>query len=343
MADAARDFLQALTPAQRPHASFAIDDSATRRDWGYFPRRFQGLSLGEMDGRQQRLAHRLVSTALSLHGYTKVTTIIALEEVLNRIEGRARPDVRDPGRYFLSIFGDPGGGTWAWQFEGHHISLNVTIAGEQAVAVTPLFLGSNPAEVDHAGRAVLRVMGEEEDAGRELLASLNGDQQGKAIIAPEAPPDFVLMNVPQIPERMLPGEAGGPRGTVANFARYPQEQREMVRFERGRPKGIAYGELLPAQQERFAALLDVYFDRVPEELAAIERARIHAAGIDALHFAWAGETARRQPHYYRVQGPRMLIEYDNTQDGANHIHAVWRDPDNDFGDDILREHTQQAH
>ena len=343
MRDAARAWLDALGEEQRSRACFAFTDNETRRDWGYFPRRFHGLRLGAMDQAQQKLAHRLVSAALSLPAYARLSAVIGLENVLDIIEGRRRPEVRDPGRYFLSVFGEPGAGSWGWQFEGHHVSLNITIDDGEVVSTTPLFLGSNPAEVRHGGHTVIRVMGGEEDAARELLRSLDTERRERAVIAEEAPPDFVLMNAPRVPRAMSPGELEGPQTTMVAFAEYPAEQATKVRFDMERPAGLAVGDMDEGQRERFAGLLDVYLERLPGGLAAVERARQESAGWDALHFAWAGEESPGQGHYYRIQGPRLLIEYDNTQDGANHIHACWRDPVNDFGEDTLRAHVAREH
>jgi hypothetical protein len=342
MAEAAQDLLHALSPEQRSALSFPVNDDATRRDWGYFPRRFHGLRLGAMDHKQQKLAHFLVSTGLSLQAYARVGVIISLDNVLDLLEDRSRPEVRDPARYFLSIYGDPAEPHWAWQFEGHHVSINVTIVDGQVVSATPLFLGSNPAEVGHGSFPVVRVMGEEQDAALELFGSLNDDQRTTALIAPQAPPDFVLMNAPRVPETMVPGSVEGPAVTMAMFQDYPSEDAERVRFDINRPAGIFTSQLQPAQQERFRTLLDVYLDRLPPALAALERAR-HTATSSEIAFAWAGEAAPRRPHYYRIQGPNLLIEYDNTQDDANHIHAVWRDPANDFGEDALRTHLAGHH
>jgi hypothetical protein len=320
---------------------FRLDDGAVRTDWGYFPRNFHGLAFGAMDAKQQKLAHRLVSYALSLHAYAKVTTIIALDNVLDVIEGRAISAIRDPGRYFLSIYGDPASPPWAFQFEGHHVSLNFTLGANGVVSPTPLFLGSNPAEIEHGGAPIVRVCGEEEDAGRELLLSLDIGQRAKAVICEEAPPDFVLMNAPRVPERMVTGEAFALAQIRQRFDEMSATQKQTLTFERARAAGLPAGAMTAAQRERLDALLAVYIDRLPDDLARIQRAKIGAAGVEKVHFAWAGSERRREGHYYRLQGPTLLVEYDNTQDGANHVHAVWRDPDGDFGSDILRTHMRQ--
>jgi hypothetical protein len=339
MQQAAADLIAELDGAQRETLLFRLDDETTRTDWGYFPRNFHGLALGAMDAKQQKLAHRLVSHALSLHAYAKVTTVIALDNVLDVIEGRIASRVRDPGRYFLSIFGDPSSPPWALQFEGHHVSLNFTLDEKGLVSPTPLFLGSNPAEIEHAGRPIVRVCGEEEDAGRELLLSLEPSQRAQAVICEEAPPDFVLMNAARVPELMLTGEAFALAQIRERFDAMSQDHKQVLTFEKDHPAGLPASAMTAAQRERLNALIAVYTDRLPEDFARVERAKIDASGIDQVYFAWAGSDQRRAGHYYRLHGPTLLVEYDNTQDGANHIHAVWRDPQGDFGADILREHV----
>ena len=339
MQQAALDLLASLDENQRETLSFQLDDEKTRRDWGYFPRGFHGLALAAMDHKQQKIAHQLVSHALSLHAYAKVTTIIALDNVLDVIEGRLMPAIRDPGRYFVSIFGDPASPPWGFQFEGHHVSVNLTLAEDGVVSATPLFLGSNPAEIGHAGAPILRVCGEEEDLGRELLLSLDAQQRAQAVICDEAPPDFVLTNAPRVPERRVAGEAIPMQQIRERFNDMNPEQRERLAFDIGRPAGLPASQMNSAQRARLEALLAVYIERLPADLARIERAKGEAMGIGGVHFAWAGSERRREGHYYRVQARNLLIEYDNTQDGANHIHAVWRDPAGDFGEDILRGHV----
>jgi hypothetical protein len=339
MAETAADFLDALDDEQCAKTTFAFDDTAERTDWGYFPREHKGLPLHEMTIAQQKAAHALVSSALSIPAYARVTSIMALESVLNLIEERRADAVRDPGRYFVNIFGSPGTEPWTWRFEGHHVCLNFTIAGGEVFS-TPIFLGANPAEVRRGETSVLRPCAEEEDVARELLASLDGDGRRAAIISDVAPPDFVLTNMPLVPERCAPGEGGGSLNAILRFDKMPDHVREKLTFERDRPTGVVASEMDAAQRHVLTQLVDVYLDRLPEPLAALERERVE---LDTLYFAWAGETERRRGHYYRLQGPSLLIEYDNTQDGANHVHAVWRDPTRDFGMDALRAHFRDGH
>ena len=278
-------------------------DERERRTWFYWPAPRKGVPLGALDADQRRLVHKLVASAVRLPTYAKVTTIIALEEVLAEIEGGATRAVRDPALYFTSIFGDPrGDDPWGLRFEGHHVSIHVTATGDE-VAPTPLFLGSNPAEVLHEGRVVLRPLAEEEDVARSLLLSLPAAQRRRAVIDDSAPDDIVTSNAPLVAHELSGGVA--------------------VRDLSGEAAALA------------ESLVRIYRDRATARMSDESRADVH--------FAWAGSPERGRPHYYRLSGSRFLAEYDNTQDDANHSHAVWRDPGNDFGDDLLRRHRAEAH
>lgn len=343
MTEVATGWLDALEPAQRQKASLDFDNRDERTSWAYFPRGSKGLSLLEMDARQQKLVHALIAGALSFHAYAKVTTVMALESLVNLLE-EGRLDVfRDPRRYFLSVFGVPGGERWGWRFEGHHVVLNFTSVAGEVVSPTPLFIGAQPAEVLHGDAAVIRPCGEEEDTARELLGSLDPEQRRQAVICEAAPPDFVLMNAPFVPEACLPGDVGSLAPVQAMAVSMPIGQREALRFERARPRGLAASQMSGTQRGLLSELVYVYIDRLPEPLAEMERAKIERVGIDGVHFAWAGEDRPRRPHYYRLQGGSFLVEYDNTQNDVNHVHTVWRDADNDFGGDLLREHVRQGH
>jgi hypothetical protein len=338
MAEAALVFLDALDDRQRGKAAFSLGDTDERTNWAYFPRQHKGVPLLEMSPAQQKAAHVLVSDSLSLPVYAKVCSIMALESVLNLLEARQLDAARDPGRYFFSIFGSPRDDAWGWRLEGHHVCLNYTIAGGDVVSATPLFLGANPAEVAHGDTPVLRPCGEEEDAGRSLVEMLDPAQREAAVLCEVAPPDFTMMNAPVVPETSLPPDFVGAMRPRENPM--TAEQKEMVRFDRLAPRGVPGAALNEAQRAALSSLVDVYVQRLPEPLAAHERRRID---VDDVHFAWAGSTARREGHYYRLQGPSFLVEYDCTQDDGNHIHAVWRDMDRDFGLDVLRSHTASSH
>jgi hypothetical protein len=308
MAEAATNFLSALGARERQKAEIDFADTVERENWHYIPRDRTGLPLKEMDQKQRELAHALVATGVSTGGYEKVSTIISLEGVLAELEGEGRRFVRDPELYYLSVFGTPGADApWGWRFEGHHISLNYTLVGRM-LGPTPLFFGSNPAEVRHGEREGLRALKEEEDLGRQLLHALDGEQREVAIVSAEAPADIITTNVPYV------------RGEVE-------------------PEGLGSADMSAAQREILHALVEVYVRRLPEA----EWTRLGAADLAQARFAWAGAEERGGPHYYRVQGPSFLAEYDNTQNDANHIHAVWRDLTNDFGEDILRRHYAEGH
>lgn len=309
MAEAATNFLSALGARERQKAEIDFADTVERENWHYIPRDRTGLPLKEMDQKQRELAHALVATGVSTGGYEKVSTIISLEGVLAELEGEGRRFVRDPELYYLSVFGTPGADApWGWRFEGHHISLNYTLVAGRMLGPTPLFFGSNPAEVRHGEREGLRALKEEEDLGRQLLHALDGEQREVAIVSAEAPADIITTNVPYV------------RGEVE-------------------PEGLGSADMSAAQREILHALVEVYVRRLPEA----EWTRLGAADLAQARFAWAGAEERGGPHYYRVQGPSFLAEYDNTQNDANHIHAVWRDLTNDFGEDILRRHYAEGH
>jgi hypothetical protein len=307
MAAEAAGWLASLDPAQRARAAFGFPDAAERTTWYYTPTQRRGLPLAEMGPTQQRLAHRLVASGLSEGGYATAATIMGLENVLDAREGwrrgydgRAVPHRgRDPQLYFVSVFGDPGDGPWGWRVGGHHVALNYTLGEDGAISASPLFLGANPARTRLVGPGVLAPLAAEEDLGRELLAALAPDQRAKAVVSAVAPGDITQRNRPRV-------EAGPPDGLPAS----------------GMP---------PRQRALLEGLVRHYLDRLPAELAAAEAARVSGAAGESLHFAWAGGAEPGQPHYYRVQGPRLLIEYDNVQNGVNHVHSVWRDPEGDFG------------
>lgn len=313
MAEAAGNLLASLEAAGRQKAAIDFADSAERENWHYVPRERAGLPLKEMDEHQRALALALVATGVSASGYEKVSTIISLEPILAELEGAGRRFQRDPERYYVSIFGAPGGDApWGWRFEGHHVSLNHTVVEGRMLGSTPLFFGSNPAEVRHGEQTGLRALREEEDLGRQLLRELDGEQKAVAVVGAEAPGDILTTNAPHV------------RDEIA-------------------PKGLGRAEMSAAQGQVLDALIEVYVQRLPEAVAEAEWARLKAADLPAAHFAWAGAEERGGPHYYRVQGPSFLAEYDNTQNDANHIHAVWRDLHNDFGEDLLRRHYRQSH
>jgi hypothetical protein len=368
MTEAAGKLLDALAPEQRRKATFDFSAEDERRTWFYTPTDHGGLPLGEMDPAQQQHVHRLVATGLSVPGYVTASTIIGLENTLDAKEGwrstffRDRGPTargRDPLMYYISIFGEPGSAApWGWRFGGHHISLHYTIVGGRIVAPTPTFFGAHPAEARFVGPGVLRPLAGEEDLARELLHALDAEQRRMAVLSPAAPWDLVTGNRPRLTDGMLPPygweifrESMNTAETEERRARQARteqalgltpERVEALRYGRT-PKGLPAERMTAPQRQILTALIRQYIDRMPDELAEIEAAKLTGDALSAVHFAWAGGAERRQPHYYRLQGPRFLVEYDNVQDDTNHIHSVWRDPEGDFGADLLAQHYAQAH
>lgn len=368
MALAASMFLEALTPDQRRRANYAFPSDGERQRWFYTPTDHGGLPLGQMTPAQQQRAHQLVASGLSRAGYVVASTIIGLENTLDAKEGwrvRFARDVdpswrgRDPLQYFVSIFGDPAGGsTWGWRFGGHHISLHFTIADGRVVAPTPTFFGAHPAEAPFVGPGMLRPLAGEEDLGRELLHALDADQRSVVQLSSVAPHDIVTGNRSAVEPGVLPPAnheifretltGAALERSLTNSARLRETlgqqdaHLEAVRHT-SQPKGLPASQMTPGQRDVLTALIRQYIGRLPDEIAEEEGARLTGATLDAIHFAWAGSDRRREPHYYRLQGPRFLVEYDNVQDDTNHIHSVWRDPENDFGAMALAEHYARAH
>jgi hypothetical protein len=310
MARAANVFLNALSPQQRNTASFAFEDKE-RYDWHYVPRSRAGLALKNMTSDQRALALGFLKTGLSQKGYGKTTAIIKLEAVLREIETWNWLG-RDPDKYFFSFFGQPSyTGAWGWRVEGHHLSLNVTIVQGRLFATAPRFLGANPAEVTKGDLSGERTLAAEEDMARKLLKSMNRQQFKKTLFRERAYSDIVT----------------GTDETV-----FPLE-----------PVGISAWDLTGVQFDMLAGLIDEYLSTMPPEIARQRMAAIRNSGMELVHFGWAGGVEPGQPHYYRIQGTTFLVEYDNVQNGANHIHTVWRDFDGDFGRDLLREHYRAEH
>ena len=306
---AAQHFLASLTAEQRAQASFPFQDDE-RQNWHFIPKERKGLPLLDMQPHQKALAHALLAAGLSQQGYIKAVSIMSLDEILRLLENGTGP-VRDPERYFFSIFGEPSEtGIWGYRVEGHHVSQNFTIVNGK-VLVAPSFFGANPAEVREGPRKGLRVLAREEDLGRAFIQSLTPEQKKTAIVSADAPGEILT----------------GPMRKAAL---------------KGQPSGIAASKLDAKQRELLQNLLDEYCNNVPEEVAQLREELIKKAAGN-LYFAWAGGEQVGQPHYYRIQSPAFLIEYDDTQNNANHIHTVWRDIDGDFGLDLLKEHYQTSH
>ncbi len=293
--------LDELDDTQAIHARFPFDEEE-RRSWFYWPDDRRGLALWQLDRSQAKAVHRLLGTVLPLPAFTRVVTIMSLDEVLDRLEDHATTR-RHRDDYWVSVFGEPGSDAWGLRFEGHHVSIHVTVRGGEVVA-TPLFLGANPAVVHGTSGPVLAPLAREERLGFELLHALSVEQRSTAVIADVAPDDIVTRNARQM-DGPLP------------------------------PDGVPLASLTGPAARAAGALLDVYMERFPDGCR-----RPDATGAV---FAWAGAPEPGTGHYYRISAPRLLVELDNTQDGANHVHTVVRDPRGDFGADMLAEHHRRAH
>ena len=301
MTQAANTFLESLSQAERQQASFAYDDEE-RLNWHFIPRERKGIPLKSLDGDPLRTAHRLIASGLSKAGYEQALNVMSLEEILylletgDRTERRAR---RDPLNYYLSVFGKPATtGTWGWRFEGHHLSLNYSIVDGELTATTPEFFGANPGVVNAGPERAVRVLGPEEDGARQILKLCSPEQQRVAWIEKTAPRDL---------------RGGG----VAQPETTP-------------PVGLSVAKMTSDQRRLLGELLDEYLKNMPADVEQERRADINQAGLDSIHFAWWGGAERNEPHYYRVQGPTFLIEYNNTQNKANHVHSIWRNLAGDF-------------
>jgi hypothetical protein len=310
MAVAAKQFLEALPEAQRAQASLAYDDPA-RLDWHFIPKdQRKGLKIGEMAPTDRQRALVLLRAGLSQIGYDKATTIMSLEKVLHELE-KHRPNrmIRDSERYYVTIFGQPAAtGRWGWSLEGHHLSLNFTVLDGAVFAHTPAMFGANPAIVKSSvgvGPPVgQRTLAKEESLAFDLLHSLSAEQRKTAVIAEKAPADV--------------RGAGEPQAVTTPL------------------EGLPAAQMTPDQVKALRDLLSAYAGNMPPEVGEADLAAIDQAGVDKVHFAWAGPDRPGIGHYYRVQGPTFVLEFCNTQpdsagNPANHIHSVWRSTSGDFG------------
>lgn len=302
MADAAQNFLRELTPEQRKQATFPFD-SEERLNWHYIPRERKGVPLRDLDGKAREAFHKLVKSGLSEAGYQQAEKVRALEEVLFILETsgtfESRRERRHPGKYYVTIFGKPAGsGKWGWRVEGHHLSLNYTIVDGKVASSTPEFFGSNPALIDAGPNRNIRVMAAEEDIARQILKLCDKEQQKLAWRSPKAPDDIRS------------------RGT---------KQPETTP-----PVGLPASKMSAAQKKLLGKLLTEYLQNMPKSIEQKRRAAIEKAGIGKIHFAWWGSAEKNKRHAYRIQGPTFLVEYNNTQNDANHLHTVFRDTAGDF-------------
>jgi Protein of unknown function (DUF3500) len=307
MATLAAELLGSMTSGQRARAAYDFADDGARRWLEYRPEPRPGLCLAHTSPATRKIAHRLLASALSEHAFAQAMAIISLEEVLDRRERGARG--RHSGDYWAAVFGDPENpaAPWSWRFEGHHLSVTMTIAGGQ-VSPAPLFLGAHPARVTYAGRVVSRPLGPEEDLALALLDALSPAAREAAVVGPAAPGDI-------------------------------RSERDACAPARIEPAGVAASGLGPTARAALSQLTAVYLDRLPPSLAAREAERARGG---ELYFAWAGPAAPGTRHYYRVQGDDLLIEYDHTEADGNHAHTVLRRPRSDFGADVLAAHWHGA-
>ena len=315
MSRAAARFIQLLQPQQMAQAVYPFD-TTERYIFGYVPKTDRkGLSVNEMNDLQKTAAFTLMKAALSNEAYTKARAVMQLEIVLKALENRAANDnYRDPSKYFFTVFGKPDGKqVWGWRLDGHHLSFNFTSDQKKIVAGTPGFIGSNPAVVLSGAEKGKEILHDETSLGLSLVNSFNETQLLAAMISPDAPADILTT-----------------------------DKRVAIITDK---KGISYAELTTGQQKAFMQLLSLYIKRYTHLFAEAMMTDIEKAGLKNLVFSWAGSTEDGvgHPKYYRIQGPTIIIEYDNTQNNANHVHTVVRDLKNDFGGDVLLEHYRKGH
>ena len=308
MARAATALLSALDAGQRRAAVFPFVNDE-RMNWHYVPRSRSGVAFKEMSAAGRAAAHELIKASLSEIGYAKAVNVMKLEDVLRQLETFGGL-LRDPEKYYVSLFGTPdAAGRWGWRLEGHHLSLNFTLVPGRPVSVTPAFFGANPAEVPSGPQRGLRTLAEEQDLAFALARGIDPRLRGRFVIAAESPGDIVTG----------PGRADSLKT----------------------PAGLALGEVGSEQRALALRLVETYARNMRGDVADEELRRMREAGVESVRFAWAGAIDPRQPHYYRLHGPTLLIEYDNSQNRANHIHSVWHDPRIDFGADVLRAHYER--
>lgn len=344
MIEAASRLLDALDPEQAAIACRPFPDDDERRLWFYTPTDHGGLQLSDMTLAQHRLVHQLVASGLSTPGYVTAAAIMGLENILDKFEGWDRSMGRDRGRdplwYAITIFGTPSvGDTWGWRFGGHHLSLHFVIMDGEVVASTPNFFGANPADSPLLGPHLHRPLAAVEDLGRELFRALKDEKRALALISPTAPTDLITGNRSFLTEGdrqlMQPGMRDNRPFNETTL------REEGLQFSR-MPDGIGAADLDHGEVDIMRELIGCYLHRLPDALADAQASLVEAE-FQTIRFAWAGGDERHQPHYYRIQGERLFIEYDNTQNSANHIHAVWRDLANDFGGDVLAHHYALRH
>ena len=313
MSEAGSKFLNSLSQDQKGKACFEYLDGE-RIFWYYPPMNRHGLALRDMESNQRELAFKLMSTGLTDRSFDQARQIIALEDVLGPLEKErgVKSFKRDPELYYFTVFGTPGGDDpWAWRAEGHDVSLHFSVWKDEIISMTPFFFGANPAEVRKGPKNGLRILSHREDIAFDLMDSFDEGQKKKAIIYGTAPYDIITYNSSKV---SLPAE-----------------------------EGLSIAKMSGTQREIIKSLISEYINQVPEELAQKKYSELDKYGLENIHFAWGGATDPSGEHYYRLHGGNFVVEFDNRQNGANHIHSVWRDVDNDFAEDVMRQHLLAYH
>ena len=339
MAAAAAAFIAGLAEEQRSVLNNQLELDGGRREWSYLPEPVRdGLPLGSLSDPQRKLAHQLIVASVSMPGDAKVVSIIAMEHIRRALTLASAPEIAymfDPERYCLRVFGTPGGTEpWGWQLAGHHVSLNFTVTEGRYLSGTPCMFGAVPTVL-----GTLAPLADDEQRGYAFVNSLPSALRAAAVIYHRPPPDFATRILPRVGDVELPDHVFVPEPDYT----LDDEERSILSYVRDGPKGVLGADLSVKHLDALVELVAGFAGRLPAEVAAAEMDRVLGAGAERLAFAWAGGTRPGERHYYRVQGPDLLIEHDNTQAGGNHIHSVWRNPANDFGDDILAAHYRAEH
>lgn len=308
----ATTFLNSLTEEQKEKTQFPFDD-LSRTTWHFLPGAMWprlGIQLGELNEEQKELLSKLLRSNLSEIGYGKVTKIMDLENVLLEL-GQGDADFRDSNKYIVAFYGNPEKDSlWAWSFEGHHLSLNFSVYNNK-ISIAPRFMGASPATIMEGKRKGERTLANEEDFGLQLINSLSEDQKKIAIFQKTSYAEIVTSNSTEVAPLQ--------------------------------PVGIKIGDLKMNQQTILIGLLEEYLSTMPEDLAKKRIESLKSEEFNDIRFGWAGAIESGKAHYYRIQGKSFLVEFDNTQNNANHIHLVWRDFNGDFGKDVIKEHYEHSH
>ena len=313
MAAAAVAWLDSLSAEQRAKATYEYMDGE-RVFWYYPPLNRHGLALRDMDDEQRKRAYGIMESGLTPRAYKQAAQIIDHETILGKLEKERGvvSFVRDPELYYFTVFGEPGGADpWAWRVEGHHVSLHYSVWGDNVISTTPFFFGANPAEVPQGPQQGLRILGDRQDLALEMVNGLTSEQRRRAVIYPEAPYDILTYN--------------------SSRAVFPQEE------------GLPGSQMNGAQREMMMTIINEYVTTIREDVAQDKLNAIREQGLDDFYFAWGGGLENNTKHYYRIHGGNFVVEYDNRQNDANHIHSVLRDEENDFANDVLREHLLLYH